>query len=126
KSPTKEGHQKLLEETEDVLLAIDAGVRSLGFRDTRTVAKRLADVADEAALAAAAGRGLERTSAMGRSDPSAQTPAANLAAATARLDAAVQVLDGGGTQLLRLGELGLDLGEIVKNDLRRIARAREA
>jgi hypothetical protein len=126
KSPTKDSHQKLLEETEDALLAIDVGVRSVGVRDTRTVAKRLADVADEAALAAAAGRGVERTVAMGGSGAPEKAGAPILPAAQARLDAAVQVLDGGGTQLLRLGELGLDLGEIVKNDLRRIARAREA
>jgi hypothetical protein len=126
KSPTKENHQKLLDETEEALLAVDAGVRSLGVRDTRTVAKRLADVADEAALAAAAGQGVERTVAMGGSGAPEKAGGPILPAVQARLDAAVQVLDGGGTQLLRLGQLGLDLGEIVKNDLRRIARAREA
>src|SRR6185503_17275453 len=96
KSSTPAAHQKLLEETEDALLAVDAGVRSVGFRDTRTVAKRLADVADEAAAAAAAaGSGPERTALMGGS----LGPAPSLPAAQARLDAAVQVLDGGGTQL---------------------------
>jgi hypothetical protein len=103
-------HQKLVEETESALLAIDIGVRTQGVRDTRSVAKRLADVADESAEAAAlAGSGAE-----------AKVPA------TARLDAAAEVLSGGATQLLRLGDLGLDLGEIVQNDLRRIARARAA
>ena len=103
-------HQKLVDETESALLAIDIGVRTQGVRDTRSVAKRLADVADESAEAAAlAGSGAE-----------AKVPA------TARLDAAAEVLSGGATQLLRLGDLGLDLGEIVQNDLRRIARARAA
>ncbi|HZF52337.1 MAG TPA: DUF4175 domain-containing protein, partial [Polyangiaceae bacterium] len=46
--------------------------------------------------------------------------------ADARMDAAFKVLDGGGKQLLKLGELGLDLGEIVANDLRRVDRARKA
>lgn len=151
KGPSAERHQKLLEETEDALLAIDVGVRAVGIRDTRAVAKRLADVADEAAEAAAAAREASSSTAplvagAASSAPSAQTAAAPpgagklpgavassassstaaVASATARLDAATQVLDGGGTELLRLGELGRDLGEIVKNDLRRIARAREA
>lgn len=107
-----EKHQKLVEETENALLAIDVGVRTLGVRDTRIVAKRLADVADETAEAAAlAGSGIETKT---------KVPA------TVRLDADVEVLGGAAVQLLRLGDLGLDLGEIVQNDLRRIARAREA
>jgi hypothetical protein len=109
KSPVAARHQKLLDETEDALLALDSGVRGLGYRDSQAVARRLADVADEAAAGLAA------------------TPAAaDQAAAAARVDAAIVVLDGGGKQLLKLGELGLDLGEIVANDLRRVARAREA
>ncbi|MEO5727207.1 MAG: DUF4175 domain-containing protein, partial [Byssovorax sp.] len=103
-------HQKLLEETENALLAIDIGVRTLGVRDTRTVAKRLADVADEAAAA----------TELSLAGAEAKIPA------VARLDAAVEVLSGGSAQLLRLGDLGLDLGEIVQNDLRRVARARGA
>jgi hypothetical protein len=109
-APSGEKYQKLVEETENALLAIDVGVRTLGVRDTRTVAKRLADVADEAAEAAAAARSRAET----------KVPA------IARLDASVEVLGGGAVQLLRLGDLGLDLGEIVQNDLRRIARARGA
>jgi hypothetical protein len=108
KSPSEATHKTLLGETEDALLALDVGVRSVGQRDTRAVAKRLAEVADEAAAAASGESGAEQ------------------AASKARLDAAVEVLGGGGAQLLRLGDLGLDLGEIVQNDLRRIARAREA
>ncbi|MEP7119330.1 MAG: DUF4175 family protein [Byssovorax sp.] len=103
-------HQKLVDETENALLAIDIGVRTQGVRDTRSVAKRLADVADESAEAAA----------LGASGAEAKVPA------VARLDAAAEVLSGGATQLLRLGDLGLDLGEIVQNDLRRITRARAA
>jgi Domain of unknown function (DUF4175) len=108
KSTTRAAHQKLLEETESVLLAFDAGLRSLGHRDAQTIARRLADVADEAAAASAAVFGGERAGGEGR------------------LQAAVAVLGGGGAELRKLGELGLDLGEIVENDLRRIARARGA
>ena len=108
KATTREKHDALLAETEGTLLAFDAGVRGLGFRDARAVGKRLADVADEAAAAA---------NAMGGGDR---------AGGGARLEAATLVLDGGGKQLLRLGELGLDLGELVANDLRRIGRARAA
>jgi hypothetical protein len=109
KQPNAEKHKKLLEETEEALLAIDAGIRALGVRDTQTIAKRLSDVAEEEASALAA-------------LASAQDPKGALA----RVDASFQVLDGGGKQMLKLGALGLDLGEIVANDLRRIARAREA
>ena len=105
-----DNHGKLVEETESALLAVDVGVRMQGVRDTRSVAKRLAEVADESAEAAA----------LARSGAESKVPA------VARLDAAVEVLGGGATQLLRLGDLGLDLGEIVQNDLRRIARARAA
>lgn len=111
KQPSAATHQKLVEESEEVLLAIDAAARSLGTSDTRRVAKRLAAVADEAAEATAVAAG-QRGS--------------DTANGVARLDAAVTVLDGGGKQLLRLGQLGLDLGEIVANGLRRIDRARKA
>ena len=107
-APSAATHQKLLDETEAALLALDAGVRMVGDNDTRTIAKRLADVADEAAAALQA--------ASGESSP----------AATARIEAAVTVLRGGGKQMLALGDLGLDLGEIVAMDLRRVARGREA
>jgi hypothetical protein len=109
RAPSPATYEKLKDETEDALLAFDGGVRALGARDTKAVAKRLADVADEAALAAGA-------LALGM----------DTASATIRLDAAFGVLDAGGKQMLGLGDLGLDLGEIVANDLRRIDRARKA
>ncbi|UQA60905.1 DUF4175 family protein [Polyangium aurulentum] len=110
KQPSPATHQKLVEQTEEVLLAFDAAVRSLGVMDTRRVARRLSGVADEAAEAIAA------TAGQRERDPTS---------AAARLDAAISVLDGGGKQMLRLGALGLDLGEIVANDLRRVDRARK-
>ncbi|WP_437306646.1 DUF4175 family protein [Sorangium sp. So ce388] len=108
KATTRAAHQKLLDETEGVLLAFDAGLRGLGYRDAQAVAQRLADVADEAAAAAELLDGGDRGNGEGR------------------LEAAVTVLGGGGVELSKLGDLGLDLGEIVANDLRRIARARGA
>ncbi|XXY44438.1 DUF4175 family protein [Sorangium sp. So ce269] len=108
RSTTRAAHQKLLDETEGVLLAFDAGLRGLGYRDAQAVAQRLADVADEAAAAAELLDGGDRGNGEGR------------------LEAAVTVLGGGGVELSKLGDLGLDLGEIVANDLRRIARARGA
>lgn len=107
KQPSDAKHRALIEATEEVLLAFDSGVRGIGTRDTRAVAKRLAEVADEAAVA---------------SDLAASPT--DRPRGVVRLDAAVEVLDGGGKQMLKLGDLGLDLGEIVANDLRRIARAR--
>lgn len=109
RSPSRAKHEALLEATESVLLAFDSGARGLGFQDSRTVARRLADVADELAAAA-------NTAALGDARANAE----------ARMDASFKVLDGGGKQLLKLGDLGLDLGEIVANDLRRIDRARKA
>jgi len=94
---------------EELIVAIDASVEGLGAQDARVVAKRLADVADEAADASVA-----------------WLDVATREEATTRLDAAVEVLGGGGEMMLQLGELGLDLGEIVQNDLRRIGRSREA
>jgi hypothetical protein len=108
-APGGAAHEALVAETESVLLAFDAAVRGLGYRDARTVAKRLADVADDAAAACSAARREEEA-----------------AGATQKLDVAVNVLAGGGRQLLRLGDLGRDLGEIVGADLRRVARARGA
>ena len=128
KSTVAAKHQKLLDETEDALLAFDAGLRGLGYRDTQAVAKRLADVADEAAAALLAAATAARPGPLAepaRLDGGAP-PGAGGAAFAGRIDAAVLVLDGGGKQMLALGELGLDLGEIVANDLRRVARAREA
>jgi hypothetical protein len=109
KAPSQATWDKLVHGTEDALLAFDGGVRALGTRDTRAVAKRLADVADEAALAAGA-------LALGM----------DIASSKVRLDASIGVLDAGGKQMLKLGDLGLDLGEIVANDLRRIDRSRAA
>jgi hypothetical protein len=144
KTPGAPKHQKLLEETEEGVLAFDAGVRALGYRDSQSVARRLADVAEDVAA------GLNLLRGSGRHDggfaplkasvdaggPNGE-PAAALDALSgvsglptpgpgARIDAGIVVLDGGGKELLKLGDLGLDLGEIVANDLRRIARAREA
>ncbi|MFO0587253.1 MAG: DUF4175 domain-containing protein [Polyangiaceae bacterium] len=109
KAPSPATYEKLTRATEDALLAFDGGVRALGTRDTRSVAKRLADVADEAALAAGA-------LALGMDVESSKVS----------LGAAMGVLDAGGKQMLKLGDLGLDLGEIVANDLRRIDRSRVA
>jgi hypothetical protein len=108
KRPTEAAHQELVSETESVLLALDAALEAIGTMDARAVAKRLADVADEAAAAAfEANEGATRERAL------------------VKLDAASGVLGRGGEQLLRLSDLGLDLGEIVAMDLRRMARARE-
>ncbi len=109
--PSATTHQQLVEETESVLLAIDAAVLGLASKDAAKVAKRLADVAEEAAESAAAADGRRR---------------GDVAGGVARLDASVSVLNGGGKQLLRLGALGADLGEIVQNGLRRIDRSRKA
>ncbi len=109
--PSATTHDALVETTESVLLAVDAAVLALGSKDASKVAKRLSDVAEEAAESAATADGRRR---------------GDVASGINRLDASVSVLGGGGKQLLRLGALGADLGEIVQNGLRRIDRARQA
>jgi hypothetical protein len=107
--PASKAHEQNRKLSEDFTLLLDALVGRLGVIDSMAVAKRLADVADDAAEGAA----------------QARRPAEKAAGFT-RLDAATGVLDQGGVQLMRLGSLGRDLGEIVANDLKRTQRARSA
>jgi hypothetical protein len=92
--------------TEDVLLAVDVAVQRLAVRDARSVALRLADVADEVAAGAREARETEQPSR-----------------AIARLRAALAALEAGTEQLLALGELGRDLGSVAQGDTDRIRRS---
>jgi hypothetical protein len=94
---------------EDVALAVDAAVRSLGTRDAQSVAKRLGDVAEEAALGFKEARETERRD-RGRS----------------RATTALELLHAGASNLLVLDELGADLGSVTEGELRRISRANTA
>jgi hypothetical protein len=107
KRPTKEAHAANRKLAEDFALAVDSLLRRLDATDAASIAKRLSDVAEDAAEGAAeARRPTEKEHGL------------------SRLEAALGVLDGGGGELLRLGMLGRDLGEIVGNDLKRARRAR--
>jgi hypothetical protein len=90
----------------DVALAVDAGLRSLAKRDAEGVAKRLGDVAEEAANAFADARVTERARASNE-----------------RSAAALGVLDAGQRNLASLGSLGADLGSVTRGELARIRRA---
>ncbi len=96
-----------LRATEDVMLAVDKAIRALALRDARTVAKRLGDVAEEAADGAHQARATDAR-----------------AAGTARLDSALTALDEGAQALMELGVLGLDVGSVARGDTGRIRRAR--
>ena len=109
RQPTIEARSALRDRTEASLLALDSALGALGARDTQSAALQLADVAADAAAAIELGR-----------DPRERDRARR------RLDADLQVLDGGGGHLVELGRLGIDLGEIVANGLRRIRRAMRA
>ncbi len=109
KTPTNAAHATMVGHLEKVVLAFDGAVRALGSRDTKAVAKLLADVADDGA-----------DSLRELSSKQADVEVAG------RVDVDLKALDGGGASMRRLGELGRDLGEIVENDLRRVARARGA
>lgn len=102
-APTHAAHRKV---TEEAALTLDSALRRIDVIDATQIAKRLAEVADDAALGA-----------------SSASDAADHERGLARLDAALGVLEGGGNHLRRLGTLGADLGEIVANDLRRVRRA---
>jgi hypothetical protein len=105
--PSAKGYASLVSKTEDAVLAVDAAVRAQGFRDSAKVAKKLSVVAASVAELA---HGFDR-------DP-------DRASAGVRIDAAIGVLDGGGKQLLALGDLGLDLGDVVRGGVGRIRRPR--
>jgi hypothetical protein len=92
-----------------VVLGVDAAVRSLGTRDAQSVAKRLGDVAEEAAEGFKEARETERRD-RGR----------------ARAATALEVLDAGAKNLVVLDELGADLGSVTEGELRRIRRAQAA
>jgi hypothetical protein len=91
---------------EDVVLAVDAAVRSLGTRDAQAVSKRLGDVAEEAADGFEEARETERRE---RGQKRATT--------------ALELLDAGTENLAVLDELGADLGSVAEGELRRIRRA---
>jgi hypothetical protein len=93
RQPGPAQRQKLLVATEQAVLGVDAALASLDGTDSRAAARLLSDVALEVVTAINAGRSGGEAQ---RND--------------ARLDAALEVLDAGGTQLLRLGALGQYLG----------------
>lgn len=108
RSPGTATRAAVVKATERIVLVVDAVAQGLGLKDTRGVAKELADVADDLAVASEL----------------AQKPTEKQRGEQ-RIDAAVMVLEGGGRSMRRLGSLGRDLGEIVGMDLSRYARARK-
>jgi hypothetical protein len=91
---------------EEVVLAVDAAMRSLATSDAQTVAKRLGDAAEEAADAFVVAQNPEK---VGRG--------------TARAALALGVLDVGAENLGVLEGLGVDLSSVTRGELRRIRRA---
>jgi hypothetical protein len=108
RSPSTAAHAAVVKATERIVLVVDAVVQGQGLKDTREVAKELADVADDLAVGGSL----------------AQKPAEK-ARGIQRMDAAAMVLGGGGRAMRGLGALGRDLGEIVEMDLVRVDRARK-
>ena len=96
----------LTERAEDVVLAVDTAIRSLGTADAQSVAKRLGDAAEEAADGFLLAQNPERV------------PSGN-----ARATLALGVLDVGAEHLVTLEGLGADLGSVTRGELRRIRRA---
>ncbi|HVU04025.1 MAG TPA: DUF4175 domain-containing protein [Polyangiaceae bacterium] len=94
---------------EEALLSVDAAIGAAGAHDSQDVAKRLGDVAEEAASAARAAREKE-----GNSE------------AVARLDAALVAIERGSGHLEELGALGQDVGSVARGDAGRIRHAERA
>jgi hypothetical protein len=108
RSPSTKAHAVVVKATERIVLVVDAVVQGQGLKDTRDVAKELADVADDLAVGGTLAQKVPEK-----------------ARGMQRMDAAAMVLDGGGRSMRKLGALGRDLGEIVEMDLSRITRARK-
>ena len=108
-APGEVSHKLGIEATEAAALGLDRAVRTLGTRDAQKTAKRLSQVASDAADGYLAARQ--------EADP---RPGRQRAAA------AVMVIAPSGRALARLGSLGADLGSIVENDLARLRRADDA
>ena len=108
RSPSTHARAAVVKATERIVLVLDAAIQGLGLRDTRDVARELAEVADDLALASTLAQ-----------------KAAEKTRGEQRMDAAALVLDGGGRSMRKLGALGRDIGEIVEMDLFRIARSRK-
>lgn len=94
---------------EDVVLAVDSALRSLGTRDAQSVAKRLGDAAEEVADGFAKAR-----------------DSAQQSAGLTRARVALEVLDVGVGNLLVFDVLGADLGSVARGEIRRIRRAEAA
>jgi hypothetical protein len=109
KTPTAAAHARVVEASERSVLVADAVVRGLGQRDATEAARLLSDVADDLAT------GLSQ---LQKDDADTQTRGA------ARSDAATTVLGEGAAQMLSMGDLGRDIGEIVVADVGRVKRAR--
>ena len=118
RAPNKAKHEATVKATERIALVVDAMLRGLGQRDSRETARQLADVAEELAL------GLSEMSRHTDSAPP-EDPSAAKVSSPDRVDAASEVLSGGGRSLVQLGSLGRDLGEIVSSYLLRVGRAKK-
>lgn len=117
KSASATTRKATVEAIEAVVVRLDEALRALGHRDAITIAKVLVDVADDGA------DGVQALSQVQKLDDKDAAAKARKDEAKSRVDVDVRALDGGGSSMRRLGELGRDLGEIVENDLRRHGRA---
>lgn len=118
RAPGPGAHARFVAATEQLVLVLDGVIRGLAQKDAQVAARQLADVADDLAL------GLQQMQRGAGDKPASAGGEAQRGAA--RADAAAHVLGRGGAQMLHLGSLGRDLGEIVQADLRRVKRGREA
>ena len=94
---------------EEVLLAVDAALRMRAQVDAQTVAKRLGDVAEDAAEGLKEARETEQ-----------QRRGLN------RYQAALGALERGVAQLSVLDVLGQDVGSVAQGEIRRVKRAEQA
>jgi hypothetical protein len=100
--------QSAIQTIEQATLTVDAALHALAERDAKSVARSLAELADEVVHGARQASGSEKR-----------------AAGIRRVDAATNVLANGGRQMAALGSLGADLSGIIRATLARIGAARK-
>lgn len=119
KTPSDATHKASVAAIEKLILGVDGALRSMGFRDARATAKLVSEVAEDA------GDAIHELGLVKDHEPETEASGAS-AVMKSRVDVDIDAIAGGGASMRKLGELGRDLGEIVENDLKRVARARAA
>lgn len=114
RAPSAASLAALTKQNERFVLVVDAALRGFGAKDTRDVAKRLVEVAED--LASELGFLAQSEARKAKASPRR----------VEHIDAARSILTGSATAMKRLGSLGRDIGGAVDAALVRVERSRKA